>query len=96
MSDETKSYQLIVRQLPIADSELDELLPLLQAEYGLDVYTARQRLVGPGLVMFGKGGFEKTGYIAALLHRYGFACWQIVPATWLPDYRTRRPDSRSP
>ena len=80
MSDETKTYQLIVRQVPAVASELDELLRVLQGEFGLDTYTARQRLIGPGLVMFGKGGFAKTGKIASLLRRHGFACWQIVPS----------------
>jgi hypothetical protein len=79
MSEETKIYQLIVRQIPVAVSELDDLLKILQGEYGLDAYTARQRLVGPGLVMFGKGGLEKTGRIVALLHQYGFLCWQVLP-----------------
>ncbi len=80
MSDETKIYQLIVRQIPAAGSGLDDFLRILQGEYGLDAYTARQRLIGPGLVMFGKGGFEKTGKVAALLCRHGFACWQILPS----------------
>ncbi|RLB63753.1 MAG: hypothetical protein DRH08_10635 [Deltaproteobacteria bacterium] len=80
MSEETKTYQLIVRQIPAAGSGLDDLLRILQGEYSLDAYTAKQRLVGPGLVMFGKGGFEKTGKIAALLYRHGFSCWQIVPS----------------
>lgn len=80
MSDETKIYQLIVRQVSAADSELEELLKELHRGYGLDSYTARQRLVGSGLVMFGKGSHEKTGKVMALLQRYGFACWQLLPA----------------
>ncbi len=79
MSEETKSYQLIVRQIPVAVSELESLLKELQHQFGLDAYTARQRLIGLGLVLFGKGGLEKTGQIATLLHRYGFACWQTLP-----------------
>lgn len=79
MSDETTTYQLIVRQQPVPVPELDELLRALHGGFGLDVYTARQRLVGPGLVMFGKGSLEKTREIAALLHRYSFACWQMLP-----------------
>lgn len=80
MPDETKSYQLIVRQIPAAVAELDDLLRVLQSEYSLDAYTAKQRLLGPGLALFGKGGLEKTGKIAGLLHRYGFDAWQIVPS----------------
>ncbi len=80
MPDKTKTYQLIVRQTHAADPELDDLLRILQREHGLDAYTARQRLIGPGLVMLGKGGFEKTGKIANLLRQHGFCCWQIVPS----------------
>ncbi len=80
MPDETKIYQLIVRQVPVASSELEELLKELHHKFALDTYTARQRLVGSGLALFGKGSFEKTGQIAALLHRYDFACWQVLPA----------------
>jgi hypothetical protein len=79
MSEETKIYQLIVRQIPVPVSELEDLLKELQHQFGLDAYTARQRLIGPGLVLFGKGSLEKTGQIATLLHRYGFACWQTSP-----------------
>ena len=79
MSEETKIYQLIVRQIPVAVSELEALLKELQHQFGLDTYTARQRLIGPGLALFGKGSLEKTGQIATLLHRYGFACWQTLP-----------------
>ncbi len=79
MSEEIKIYQLIVRQIPVAVSELEALLKELQHQFGLDAYTARQRLIGPGLALFGKGSLEKTGQIATLLHRYGFACWQTLP-----------------
>ncbi len=79
MSEETKIHQLIVRQRPAANPELDTLLQLLQSDFGLDTYTAHQRLIGPGLAMFGKGPLEKTGKVAALLQLHGFACWLIEP-----------------
>ena len=88
MSEETKIYQLIVRQVPVAASDLEELLQELQRQFGLDRYTARQRLIGPGLVLFGKGGLEKTGQIASFLHRYGFACWQSLPES--PGFKPSR------
>ena len=77
---ETKTYQLIVRQLPADSPELDDLLQALQRDYGLDAYTARHRLVGPGLATLTKGGLEKTGVLAALLHHHGLACWQVEPS----------------
>ncbi len=79
MSDETKTYQLIVRQRPAANPELGSLLQLLQVDFGLDSYTARQRLIGPGLALFGKGPLESTAKIKALLQLHGFACWLIEP-----------------
>jgi hypothetical protein len=79
MSEETKIYQLIVRQIPVAVSELEAMLKELQHQFGLDTYTARQRLIGPGFVLFGKGTLEKTDQIETLLHRHGFACWKTLP-----------------
>jgi hypothetical protein len=79
MSEETKIYQLIVRRRPAANPELNILLQLLHSDFGLDSYTVRQRLIGPGLALFGKGALKKTGKISALLQQYGFACWLIEP-----------------
>ena len=45
-----------------------------QVEHGLDSYTARQRLIGAGLALFGKGEQAKTAKIATLLQTYGFSC----------------------
>ena len=83
MSEETTTYQLIVQQHPAAGPALDPLLQSLQGNFGLDAYTARQRLTGPGLVLFGKGPLENTRKIAALLQKFGFACWLV---------ERRRPD----
>ncbi len=74
-----KIYQLIIRQRPVPGPELDLLLKTLQEEFGLEAYTARQRLIGPGLAMFGKGPREKTGKVSELLRKHGFACWLISP-----------------
>ncbi len=85
--DQEKICQLIIRQRPTPGPELDRLLQALQAEFGLDTYTARQRLLGPGLAMFGKGSREKTAKIAGFLRQYGYACWLVPPLTPLfaPD-----------
>lgn len=71
--------QLIIRQRPAADSELDAMLLSLQQEFGLDNYSARQRLIGPGLAYFGKGRRDKTERIAACLQDHGYACWSCPP-----------------
>ncbi len=77
MPDETKPCQLIVRQRPVAHPELDILLDKLKDSYGLDTYTARQRLIGSGLALLGRGTGKQTARIAELLQLYGFACWLI-------------------
>jgi len=71
--------QLIVRQRPTTHPDLENLLRSLQVEHGLDSYTARQRLIGAGLALFGKGEQAKTAKIATLLQTYGFSCWLIPP-----------------
>jgi hypothetical protein len=79
MPEDSKTCQLIVRQRPAAHPELDILLLELHSGFSLDRYTARQRLIGPGLALFGKGLAGKTAKIAVLLQRYGFACWLVEP-----------------
>ncbi|MDT8441575.1 MAG: GIDE domain-containing protein [Desulfuromonadales bacterium] len=79
MSEEAVPWQLIVRQQPTVDDRLDELLGRLQAEHGLDIYTARQRLLGPGLALLGKGTRPRAEQMATLLRQYGLACWTVAP-----------------
>ena len=79
MPEGKKIYQLIVRQRSVANPELDALLQVLQVDFNLDTYTARQRLIGPGLALFGKGPLEKTSQVFTLLQRHGFACWLLEP-----------------
>ncbi len=70
-------YQLILKQQAAEPPELQVLLQILRDDYGLDMYTAKHRLIGPGLVQFGKGGAEKTTVLATLLRQHGFECWKI-------------------
>ncbi|TLM67690.1 MAG: hypothetical protein FDZ69_04130 [Deltaproteobacteria bacterium] len=77
MSD--ASLLLIVRQRPAAHPELERLLEELQAGFGYDPYTTRQRLLGPGLAQLAQGGRVALDGPAALLRRHGYACWIIVP-----------------
>jgi hypothetical protein len=87
MTEETKKYQLIVRQRPAADEDLEELLKVLQNEFGLESYTARQRLIGQGLAMFGKGSMEQCRKIAVAVQRHNYPCWIVTPPalTITPD-----------
>lgn len=79
MTDDARTCQLIVRQRPASGADLDVLLATLQAEYGLDGYTARQRLLGSAHSLFGKGPLVKTSKLRDLLQQHGFACWLIEP-----------------
>ncbi|MEJ2490168.1 MAG: GIDE domain-containing protein [Desulfuromonadales bacterium] len=80
--------QLIVRQRAVSDEDLAPLLQALQEESGLDPYTTRQRLIGPGLALLGEVGRQKATRITALLQAAGFACWPIVPQ--VPAFAPRR------
>lgn len=70
-------YLLILQQQAAEPAGLQELLETLRDDYGLDMYTARHRLIGPGMVQFGKGAAGKTDALATLLRRHGFQCWKI-------------------
>ena len=77
MNGENKTYQLIVRQKPSTADDLEPLLIRLKNEFGLDSYTARQRLIGQGLAMFGRGSLQQTNKIAAVLQSSRFTCWVV-------------------
>ena len=87
MDEENKTYQLIVRQNPSTGDELGPLLDSLKKEFGLDSFTARQRLTGQGLAMFGRGNLKQTNKIAAVLQKYRFPCWVVPPPrpAFVPD-----------
>jgi hypothetical protein len=70
---------LIVRQRLTPHPELDALLAELQSGYGLDPYTTRQRLLGPGLTQLAQGEQPELDGTAVLLRRHGYACWVVAP-----------------
>jgi len=69
---------LIVRQRPIPHPELENLTGELQGGFGLDPYTTRQRLFGPGLTQLAQGERQKLDDLAATLCRHGYACWVVA------------------
>jgi len=71
---------LIVRQRPAPHPELENLTGELLDGFGLDPYTARQRLLGPGLTQLAQGERQKLDGLAATLRRHGYACWVIAPS----------------
>jgi hypothetical protein len=79
MNEENKTYLLIVRQKLSTKDDLGPLLVRLKNEFGLDSYTARQRLTGQGLAMFERGSLQQINKIAAMLPKYRFSCWVVSP-----------------
>lgn len=77
MSEEIKNCQLILRQSPAANPELDELIQSLYADFGLDHYLTRQKLIGPGLTMLTQGRYEACRKMSTLLRLHGFSCWLV-------------------
>lgn len=77
MSDDTSACQLIVRQEPPFKPGLELLLETLHNDHGLDAYTARHRLVGPGKALFGQGAEEQTTLLARVLREHGVTCWVV-------------------
>lgn len=73
------SLLLIVRQRPIAHPELESLVGELQQNLGLDPYSTRQRLLGPGLAQLAQGERQTLTGFAATLRRHGYSCWVIAP-----------------
>lgn len=77
MTDDVKIFQLIVRQGPASNPQLEQLVQHLNKQFGLDAYTARVRLTGSGKSMFGSGPLEKTSELASVLRQHGYECWVI-------------------
>lgn len=80
--------QLIVRQHLTPSAGLEILLEELQSGYGLDPYTTRQRLLGPGLTQLAQGEQSDLDGQAATLRRHGYVCWVIAPPR--PDFAPLR------
>jgi hypothetical protein len=70
---------LIVRQRQTPHPELESLVGELRGGAGLDPYTTRQRLLGPGLAQLAQGRPQDLDGLAATLRRYGYACWVVAP-----------------
>ena len=73
------SLLLIVRQRPTPYPELETLAAELGETCGIDLYSVRQRLLGPGLALLVRGEAEALTGHAALLRRHGYACWAVPP-----------------
>ncbi len=70
---------LIVNKMSPLPEETQQLIAALTEKFGLDAFTARQRLTGQGLGLFAKASGEKLAKVAALLTGHGVTNWIIEP-----------------
>ena len=82
-----KTYLIIEQQQKPAEN-LPELLQELSIRYGLDIYQARQRLVGRGLSLLHRGEREQLEQISSLLGKNRIVHWLIEPSK--PEFVPRR------
>ena len=88
MSESTIKHMLVVEQVPVLDEPQQGCLAQLSAEYGLDQFTTRQKLLGNGLAMLGQGKKEKVEKIAAVLTGCALRVATVVPS--LPRFAPDR------
>ena len=70
---------LIVNKASPLPEETPQLIAALTKRFGLDAYTARQRLTGQGLGPFATAPREKLEKISSLLTEHGVANWIVDP-----------------
>ena len=80
MTEDSEKKALIIEQIPTLNDDVQETLRILAADYGIDVYTTRQRMLGGGLAHFGNGPDEKVKGISFLLENAGVKTWIIKPS----------------
>jgi len=87
---EGEATWLLVRKTPALSERQEKILPLLQNDYGIDAYAARQKLTGQGPSLFAKGGASKIGEMKDLLARHDLAGVPFAPpATLAAPVRVR-------
>ncbi len=73
------THYLIVEQSPQPPAALPELLKRLAADFRLDMYQCRQRLIGKGLSLLAKGPRETLENIAHVLAETAIPHWITSP-----------------
>ena len=71
---------LVVDQLATAPSDFDELLQEIHRDFGLDPYSARQRLLGRGYNLLLRGSSDRLSPLLALLTAHAIPARLLVPA----------------
>lgn len=70
---------LVIDQIAVPSAGLDLLLTRIQRTFGLDPYTARQRLIGQGYALFAKGNAHQLDELQALIAAEGIPSHLITP-----------------
>lgn len=79
---------LIVEQQEKASTALPSLLQELAQKHRLDAYQCRQRLIGRGLALLGKGAPAKLETVSTSLTAAGYQHWIVEPTQ--PDFAPQR------
>lgn len=74
-----KEQWLVVDSLAAAPPDLDELLNEIQHNFGLDPYSARQRLLGRGYTLLLRGSAERLSPLFDLLTAHTIPAWLLAP-----------------
>ncbi|OEU72218.1 MAG: hypothetical protein BA869_02705 [Desulfuromonadales bacterium C00003107] len=77
MAKTSNPHLLIVDSIAAGSNELDSLLAELDGQPGIDLYLARQRLIGRGPNLLAEGSREELATSAAILLRRGWRCWLL-------------------
>ncbi len=80
MTETSLPHLLVVDSIATGSNELDSLLSELDGQPGIDLYLARQRLIGRGPNLLAEGSQEDLAESANILTRRGWRCWVLPNA----------------
>ncbi len=80
MAEISNPHLLVLDSVAAGSNELDGLLAELDGQPKVDLYLARQRLIGRGPNLLAEGLREDLATSAAILLRRGWRCW-LLPAS---------------
>lgn len=77
MTETSIPHLLVVDSIAADSNELDSLLTELDGQPGIDLYLARQRLIGRGPNLLAEGNRTELTKSASILTRRGWRCWVL-------------------
>ncbi|APG28742.1 hypothetical protein A7E78_13405 [Syntrophotalea acetylenivorans] len=80
MAETSLPHLLVVDSVATGSNELDSLLTELDGQPGIDLYLARQRLIGRGPNLLAEGSQAELAESANILTRRGWRCWVLPNA----------------